>query len=311
MSFLEDYSNLPRLLLNKVSNLNDSLIMPLSCKTDVSDEDPPPCNFDRCLTDDCKIDTCDDCYDSGCGNDEPCSIDVCALDNVCDDCDDTPVPRPSGNGQITLVSKSKTSVTINLKEIDYATTYHIVYRLASNTTVIDRIDTTNTRNITISGLSPGTKYAINYQGVNSSGNNGYMSSPFEVTTLFDIQKWNWDISNGDASRSETQNAYYAVIRKDKTTNFSYKVWNDLVEKVAEVLEADNLEWNNRFASFYGTKMSALNKTLTASRFNSLRYNIGLHYSTGIDTVSKGDIVYGHYFTTLTNCINSWIDTLGG
>ena len=44
-----------------------------------------------------------------------------------------------------------------------------------------------------------------------------------------------------------------------------------------------------------TKASSSDKILYASMFNSLRYNIGKHYSTGINKVSTGDIVYGAYF----------------
>ena len=80
----------------------------------------------------------------------------------------------------------------------------------------------------------------------------------------------------------------------------------MVDKVREILDAKGLAWSNNFASYSATKMSYGDKVLTAARFNSLRYNIGLHYSTGINTVRTGDTVYGWYFTTLANCINNWI-----
>ena len=122
-----------------------------------------------------------------------------------------------------------------------------------------------------------------------------------------IDKWSWTSSNGNSSSSETRNAYSAVCNNGKVSNFSYLVWNDMVDKVREVLEAKNLTWNDRFASYSATKMSYGSRVLTATRFNSLRYNIGLHYSTGISNVYTGDTVYGWYFTTLTYCINEWID----
>lgn len=53
-------------------------------------------------------------------------------------------------------------------------------------------------------------------------------------------------------------------------------------------------------------MTSSDKTLTAARFNSVRYNIGAHYSTGISEVASGDPVLGSYFTTLTTKLNEWI-----
>ncbi len=128
-----------------------------------------------------------------------------------------------------------------------------------------------------------------------------------------VKKWDWYSSNGtggssgNATASQTRAAYNAVTGKGKTSNFAYEVWNDMVNKVHEILSAKGLSWDNEFTSFSGAKMSSSNKVLTAAKFNSLRYNIGLHYSTGISTVSKGDTVYGWYFTTLTDCMNRWID----
>ena len=83
-------------------------------------------------------------------------------------------------------------------------------------------------------------------------------------------------------------------------------FNDMVNKVKEILDSQGLSWNSRFASYAGTLMGSGSRTLTATKFNSLRYNIGLHYSTGIDTVYRGDTVYGWYFTTLASCINYWL-----
>lgn len=80
----------------------------------------------------------------------------------------------------------------------------------------------------------------------------------------------------------------------------------MVDKVKEILDAKGMTWNNTFMSYAATRMSSGDKSLTATRFNSLRYNIGLHYSTGINTVSRGDTVYGWYFITLANCINNMI-----
>ena len=124
-----------------------------------------------------------------------------------------------------------------------------------------------------------------------------------------ITKWSWTASNGNASASLTQAAYSAVMDKTAVTNFSYLVWNDLCDKVKEILDATGGSWDSTYATYANTKMISSNKTLTATKFNSLRYNIGSHYSTGITDVAPNDDVLGSYFTKLASCINSWIDTL--
>lgn len=302
MEYLNDYSGLPSSLLDSALSYRSIMRSPPSCGADTSDCTNDGCNAD---TSDCSVDGVNPCSrDSGC-YDRPCSDcssdGVCTTDGICDD-----TPRPSGTGSITVVSRTQTSITIRLASISNATVYHVVYRLASETAT-DYIDSYST-SVTISGLTPGTKYAINYRGMNSAGTNGFMSSPVYATTLSSVSKWNWGLSNGNASANATTAAYYAVMNKGYVSNFSYMVWNDLVDKVLEVLISKNLSWNNNFLTSSATKMSSGDKTLTAVRFNSLRYNIGLHYSTGISTVSRGDTVYGSYFITLTNCINNWIDS---
>lgn len=124
-----------------------------------------------------------------------------------------------------------------------------------------------------------------------------------------ITKWSWQASNGTATASITSTAYNAVVNKTAVTNFSYLVWNDLVDKVKEVLDYIGDTWSANYATYSNTKMTSSDKTLTASRFNSLRFNIGKHYSTGINDVAPNDDVLGRYFTTLTTCLNAWIDTI--
>lgn len=123
-------------------------------------------------------------------------------------------------------------------------------------------------------------------------------------------KWGWQQSNGTASAQQTQNAYSAILGNGYTTSFSYLVWNDMVEKVKEILDYMDEAWETYGSADYSsTKMTASDKMLTATRFNSLRFNIGSHKSTGITDKVRGNDVIGSYFTTLTNCINAWIDDL--
>lgn len=159
---------------------------------------------------------------------------------------------------------------------------------------------------TFSGLTAGTSYDISVSITAPGWTNTVELDTTAETDDVSVEPWSWTDSNGSASASQTRAAYSAVRNNGSLSDFSYLVWNDLVDKVYEVLDSAGNSWNSRYATYAATKMSSSDKTLTASRFNSLRYNIGLHYSTGINEVSKGDTVYGWYFITLANCLNEWI-----
>ena len=121
-----------------------------------------------------------------------------------------------------------------------------------------------------------------------------------------ISLWSWESSNGSASTLLTKNAYQAITGKGLVSSFSYLVWNDMVDKVLDVLETEGAEWVANPLSSAATKMTAYDTVLTANRFNSLRYNIDRTAPTGIYTVYVGSLVYGGYFTMITDAINGWI-----
>lgn len=86
----------------------------------------------------------------------------------------------------------------------------------------------------------------------------------------------------------------------------------MCDKVKEVLDATGGSWDSTYASLSATKMTSSSKTLTAKRFNSLRYNIQKNVYVNASTVpaaTTGDIVYGSYFTYLMNRVNVWINSL--
>lgn len=127
--------------------------------------------------------------------------------------------------------------------------------------------------------------------------------------------WDWNKSNGSASAEQTQLAYSAVNGNGLITDFSHEVWNDMVSKVVEILTYISSSWTeidntgNTYLPYEDTMMSVNDTTLTADRFNSLRFNIGSRQSTGINPVAIGDTVYGWYFTQLTDVINNWINSI--
>ena len=117
-----------------------------------------------------------------------------------------------------------------------------------------------------------------------------------------IAEWDW---------TESQlklNAYIAITDMRATTDFNHTVWNALVSKVNEMVSFIGRYWDNSYATYSDTIMY-LDKNLTAIRFNSLCINlrnIGADIIDCPETVSKGDKVYGHYFTDITDAINMWI-----
>ena len=149
---------------------------------------------------------------------------------------------------------------------------------------------------------------------------GYTSLTIECSKIsdgVDISRWSWEVSNGTASDGETSDAYNAVYYEQPTTNFSHKVWNDMVSKVYDVAFAKTKWWDSDYASVDDTKFTSEPYELTAVMFNSLRNNIELignrsdvlGYKTGIGRVFPGDEVDGDYFLTLANYMNDCIDVI--
>lgn len=157
-------------------------------------------------------------------------------------------------------------------------------------------------------LDKGVPYYVRAFIVNSSGKLSYTSSWIRITTP-SILGWSWSKSNGSATSSQTIDAYTAITNNGYVSDFSYKVWNDMVDKVKEALDACGESWSSKYASYADTKISSSNKMLTATKFNSLRFNIGSHVTTDITEKSPGDTVYGKYFTILTNKLNEWIESI--
>lgn len=160
------------------------------------------------------------------------------------------------------------------------------------------------------GLSPGTTYYVLCKVHYGSELLSSITGKFTTSSVsVEISRWSWTSSNGRASAQATSTAYNAINDKANVLRFNYLVWNDMVDKVREILDVLDEKWDNKYATYGGTQMSPSDKTLTATRFNSLRYNVDIHYSTGITERSPGDTVYGWYFTKLAQSINGWINKI--
>lgn len=113
-----------------------------------------------------------------------------------------------------------------------------------------------------------------------------------------IDNWYWDTN---------------IYKGREVSDVSYTEWNSLINKIDELLDTGHYgKWltdssQGATLSMSASKMSSSDKTLTAARFNSVRYNIGAHRGTGVSRVYSGDIVYASYFDGLETGINNWID----
>lgn len=216
----------------------------------------------------------------------------------------------------TSYNEDREELTFNVSASDMQSGYtgsrRIYYRIGgySGAELITGSGTYDSISVTVD-VTPGTTYSYSFslQFKNADATSwstaqsttGSYSVPKKIT----VEKWSWTSSNGSAGDSQTSAAYSAVTGKGKLSNFSYLVWNDLCDKVKEILDSLGRSWDTTYASYSATRMTSSDKKLTAVRFNSLRRNVSTSYS----AVSRGSTVYGSYFTGLASQINSWIDSL--
>lgn len=185
----------------------------------------------------------------------------------------------------------------------------------------------------IEGLSPNTTYYLrptfHYTENGEEVSSGYIDTDDDDVQGYYVFKtrspvvpfWSWENSNaidgivGDANTTQIRMAYKSITKVQGygVSDFSHNVWNDLVSYVRWILEETNDTWSTyenetgkTYLDRYNTLMGNGEYTLTAEKFNALRFNIGSRASTGITDRKQGDVVYGNYFTTLTECMNRWI-----
>ncbi len=129
----------------------------------------------------------------------------------------------------------------------------------------------------------------------------------------DVSPWSWTQSNGEATSTQTKRAYQILLGNQPASNgFSHLVWNDLVDKVAEVRGACGLSWQTSYGGITYLSKNACyvdaGDTLSARIYNSVRHQIGSIRSTGISDRSKGGEVLGSYITTITDVLNDIIES---
>lgn len=229
---------------------------------------------------------------------------------------------------ILTLTSSKNSITATVSGLDTEFAYKraLHWNISTDGSVKDEnyrettytspgVNSPSTSSFTFTNLSPKTTYYVYVDIMNDDLDTFLITfRGTTATTGIDIALWSWVESNGAASSAQTSLAYDALTTKGKINNFSYLVWNDLVNKIWQVCnyineEDDDPWWPSYNLSFEETKMTYYDKTMTAARFNSARANVGNHYSTGIPEVSTGDPILGSYFIRLAEKLNEWINSL--
>ena len=217
------------------------------------------------------------------------------------------------DGEVTIYSKS------NIDTVGYLTTHTNWVNVfnAPYPPVITDDDSGADANFSItSTVKAGTVYYVWFRGQNGT-EIGYdvtirINPPEEPAQMEKPAKWDWTTSNGSATDEQTKAAYKAVKNKESTLNFNHSVWDDMVDKVKEILDYSGETWlaqsSGGYATYANTKLKK-GGYLYPVYFNSLRFNIGSRYSTGIEEQVSGAPVRGWYFLRLAECINAWIDLL--
>ena len=142
--------------------------------------------------------------------------------------------------------------------------------------------------------------------------------------------FSWENSIGSATETQLQKSYQALTGNGYTKDFSYNVWNDMVELLYKAITQSGLTWDSTFETYKNTKMDFFSKTLTASRFNSVTLNIDklINYSWKWEILTnelgyvgrprfygytekkkEADILYGWYLVELVRVINLFIAIL--
>ncbi len=139
-------------------------------------------------------------------------------------------------------------------------------------------------------LSLGATYYVEITATDRLGN--YQKKVLSIVHSYSKPSaWSWQTNELNAFNG---NGEFAIL--------TYQRWNSFCDYV---LQLTAWYFNDSTDSYNvaSAKVTSDNKTLTASKFNTIKNAIGAMQSTGISNVKSGDIVYGSYFVTLANCAN--------
>ena len=152
---------------------------------------------------------------------------------------------------------------------------------------------------TFSGLSPDTRYLIVVDVMYTEGYGGnYGTDSGYGYTISSIDPWYWNTAELNAFNGHGNFSVLTAYR-----------WNQFCDKINATCIAAGSSWLTNYTTLSGAKASGSGVPLTATMFNSVRFNIGSRVSTGIPEVYTGGTIYGWYFVTLQDKLNQWIASL--
>lgn len=302
----DELIEIPESLQREVS---DAGVTPMACGfcTEVA------CETDAMLCGECSGQSCSgQCDVSQCGSCQSGCQSGCqsACQNGCQSACESSAQNPTSYGSISIGVVTSDSISLTLAFIQSATSYLIAYR-PSSTSTADSVETTS-RTYTLTGLEPNTEYAINYRGLSDYGMGPYMPDPVYATTEPEsvVEPWSWTSSNGSATAAQTKNAYSILLGNRVADDFSHNVWNDLIDKIVEMREAQGLSWTTNGGVYLTASECKVSSgdTLTAEIYNSMKVNVGSISSTDIQDVEPGDEITGYHITHVVDVLN---DIIGG
>ena len=139
-----------------------------------------------------------------------------------------------------------------------------------------------------------TNYSWRIRAGNSQGVSSWSSyQSFRSDDPPRPSDWNWTTTENNAFNNN-----------GLTTTLSYTRWNDFVFRVNDFVYYYNLKYGSSTPNPLSALMTSGDRTLTATRFNTVRFSIGSMFSTGITNRNTGDTVFGSYFITLRNSLNN-------
>lgn len=148
-----------------------------------------------------------------------------------------------------------------------------------------------------------------------------LSSSF---ALFD-----WNTPCGNATATQLQTAYNALVSNGLTADFSRNVWNDLVNRLSLAIQSVGT-WDNTYGSVNETLIDKKYGNFTSDMFNAVAHNIELHipvqWKWAFDKSVVGylgrsevygvrrqgifaDTLYGWYIVELARVVNLFISIL--
>lgn len=165
------------------------------------------------------------------------------------------------------------------------------------------------------GLTPGTDYDWTAQLGYLDGSTLvwlgiYDSGTFTTLSAITVGPWSWTSSNGSATSAQTRTAYNVLMGTVTANQFHHNVWNDLVDKTNEVLEAYGLGWSTSGGHLSRSQCYvSAGDTLSSDIYNGVRYNINRMDNVGIPDQVQEDPITGYKIYHLTEVLNDIIASL--